>query len=361
MDFVEWCDLVLHKIIETTLASSTARSIGVHSSQLAQTLFKQVAMQSGFHGSKYHEGMHDALKSLQDVFLVEILGSGSLWKATKRGRDLANENDMTPLWQEICQEKLGQEQQQLLHVINTLSPHEAADHAWVEDISHEVLLAELGWTEGMDLLWPVSQELEELNLISCLQYLGPHLQCHATYRGLVWETRRGFTMESSFIDNLVDEWETTTVDFKRELSTDTASQVAELIKDVLSLATTKTSGQRWMIIGFDDKTHTYYGPPNPKLTQNHLEQLMKQYTKPMVEVHYTVVDYRKGSVGKLEVRRDPEHIPYRVAKSVGAASEKKRVVEDQIFVRHGSQVEPPTSDELQSLLAEGEQARSQTK
>src|SRR5205807_5865842 len=108
-----------------------------------------------FHGSKRHEAMHDALRSLQNVLLVEDSSSGLLWKATKLGKDLASENDMTPLWQAICQEKLDQEHQQLLHVVNKLSPHDEGDHVWLEEIPHETLLAELGWAEGFDLLWPV--------------------------------------------------------------------------------------------------------------------------------------------------------------------------------------------------------------
>lgn len=164
MDFVAWCDLVLRKVIEAASTSSSVRSIGVDEYQLARTIFGQFAMQPGFHGSKQHEGMHDALRSLQQVFLIKSSESGSLWKATKLGRDLASENDMTPLWQGICQEKLGREHQQLLRAVNKLSPHDAGDHMWLEEIAHQALLAELGWAEGMEELWPVSQELEELDL-----------------------------------------------------------------------------------------------------------------------------------------------------------------------------------------------------
>ena len=69
--------------------------------------------------------------------------------------------------------------------------------------------------------------------------IGRNLHCYVTYRGFVWEKRRGFTLESRFIDDLVAEWETTSVDFKRQLSLDTMDHKAEFIKDVLSLANTK--------------------------------------------------------------------------------------------------------------------------
>jgi len=56
----------------------------------------------------------------------------------------------------------------------------------------------------------------------------------------------------------------------------------------------------------------------------------------------------------LEVIRDPQKLPYTVARSIG---EKKRVEQGDIFVRHGSQVEKPTLYELQALQDEGDQAR----
>src|SRR5260221_3625985 len=359
MDFIEWCDLVLHKVIEATLASSDARSIGVDQYQIARTIFGQAAMQPEFHGSKRHEAMHDALRSLQSVFLIES-PSKSLWKATKRGKDLVSENDMTLLWQEICQENLDQEHQQLLYAVNKLSSRDGGDHIWLEDITHEAILAELGWSEGFDLLWPVSRELEELNLISCRPYLGRKLQCHATYRGLVWETRRGFTLESRFIDDLVAEWETTSVDFKQYFYVKSVEQKAEFIKDVLSLANTQASGRRWLIIGFDNKTHDYFGPPEANIRQDDLERLVAEYTDPCVELRYEVVNYRKGPVGKLEILRDRKKVPYRVAKSLGdrLKGDKKQIFQGQIFVRHGSQVQEPTDLELQALQEEGDRARS---
>jgi len=350
MDFVTWCDLVLHKVIEVTSASSDARSIGADQYQIARTIFGQAAMEQGFHGSKRHEAMLDALRTLQSVFLIESSSTLS-WKATKHGKDLTGENDMTPLWQEICLEKLDQEHQQLLFVVNKLSPRDGGDHVYLEEIDHETLLAKLGWTEGFDLLWSVSQELEELNFISCHSSLGRHLECYATYRGLIWETRRGFTLESRFIDDLVAEWETTSVDFKRQLSLDTMDQKTEFVKDVLSLVNTKASGRRWLIVGFDDKTHEYFAPPDPKITQNRIEQLLARYIEPIVDVRYAAVEYRSGCVGKLEVLRDPRKLPYRVKEQMNR-DRKPPLMSGDLFVRHGSQVEKPTDAELLALREE---------
>jgi hypothetical protein len=98
-----------------------------------------------------------------------------------------------------------------------------------------------------------------------------------------------------------------------------------------------------------------FAPPDSKLTQNRLEQVLSHYTDAVVDIKYDVVDYRTGKVGRIEVIRNPQKLPYRVSKSIG---DKKRILQNQIFVRHGSQTEEPTADELKALQEEGNRARS---
>ncbi len=353
MDFVEWCGLVFDRLIEAMQTTPSTRSIGVDQYYLARTIFgAEYTSQPEFQASTQRSSMFDAIRELEKVYLIE--SSSSLWKATKFGRELSRDKNWTPLWGGICQERLEPDEEQLLKVVNQLSPRTAADHVWLTYNDREAILSELGWLEGIDRLGPVSQDLEQTGLIQCHRKLGQQINIRATYRGLVWETRRGFTVISKFIDELVAEWETTSVDFKRELHLHTADEKAEFIKDVLSLVNTKASGRRWMIIGFDNKSHAYYGPPDPSLNQNRIEQVLPVYTAPFVDVRYEVVDFREGPVGMLEVLRDPKKLPYSVAKSIG---DKKRIEQGDIFVRHGSQVEKPTSLELQALQDEGNQAR----
>lgn len=78
MDFIAWCSLVLEKLIEATHTSPDARSIGVDQYQLARTMFgSEITQQPEFHHSKQHEGMFDALRELERVYLVE---SSSLYE-----------------------------------------------------------------------------------------------------------------------------------------------------------------------------------------------------------------------------------------------------------------------------------------
>jgi len=353
MDFVAWCDLVLCKVIEAGRRALTHRSIGVQERDVARILFSQeVVDQPEFYQSPQHIAMKSALSQLQQMDLVE---RSPFWKVTKTGRDVAT--DALPLWYAICQEKLDEEQQQLLKELNRLSPHATEGYAWLEKVTPETLLSELSWAEDLDLLRSVAQELDQWGYITGRLSQGGTMHLYATYRGLVWETRRSLTIESKFIDDLVKDWETTSVEFKSDVFTDTGGQIAEFIKDILSLATTKASGRRWLIIGFDDHTHAYYGSPNPKLTRDHIEQLLQEYTTPMVQVRYQVVDFREGPVGKLEVFRDAKHLPYKVRKSLGSQSDKRRITVGDIYVRHGSQVSKPDREEEQDLQEEGEQAR----
>jgi len=303
--------------------------------------------------------MHLAVQVLRNAGLIENDDAKRIyiWNISKAGQEYVT--DQTPLWWQICQEKLDLGHAQVLHIINQLSQKTAQDHAWLEAANHASVVSELNGTEFAHRLWTIEHELKRWGFVSGDFLMDGTAMLYPTYKGLVWETRREPTLESKLIDDCVKEWETTSVEFKRELYTETAGQVAEFIKDILSLATTKASGQRWMIIGFDDDTHDYDGPPNPQLTQNHLEQLLQEYTTPMVRVRYHTVDYPKGQVGKLEVFRDPKDLPYRVARSLGAKNDKRRIVEGEIYVRHGSQVQMPTPEERQALLEEGEQARSQ--
>jgi hypothetical protein len=252
-------------------------------------------------------------------------------------------------WSSTCQIELEAEQEELLRLVNRRSVQTAPDHLYLETLSQEQLLAELNWTDGRTRLLVVANELKERGLV---RRVG--VQWRASYRGLVWETRRGLTINSQFIDKLVEEWETTSVEFKRQLQLETADQKAEFIKDVIGLANTQVSGRRWLVIGFDDKTRGFHGPPDPRVSQNRIEQIVAEYAAPNIDVQYKVLTYRAGDVALLEVKRDAAKLPYGVAKALGL---HKRIEVGQVFVRHGSQVEEPTAGELLALQDETNRAK----
>lgn len=362
MDFVEWCSHVLKKAIEASDWPEAMDADGIPETLLARSLFGAAFPH---YATTYEESPHErkamlaAAWALCEVGALESPGALSdprvFMRLTYQGRAL--DADPVSLWSQICAVPLQPLEEELLRTVNRLV-QPPGDPLLPQMVDAEVVAARLGWEPGLAKVLQVARQLHDRGLIFRQDYPGPDMtlraNLHATYRGLVWETRRGLTLESQFIDNLVIEWETTSVEFKGEQHTDTAGQKAELVKDLLGLANTQASGRRWLIIGFDDKTREYTGPPDPKLTQNHLEQLLARYTDPPVTIRYEVVDYRAGPVGKLEVLRDAAKLPYSVAKSIG---EKKRILEGQIFVRHGSQTEEPTPLELQAIRDEAQRAK----
>jgi len=205
-----------------------------------------------------------------------------------------------------------------------------------------------------------ARSLEKVGLVHWFGTADGTLHFRSTYKGLVWETRRGYTVQSRTIDELVREWETTSVDFKQELHVDTASEKAELVKDVIALANTQASGRRWLVLGFENKTRAYYGPPDPKVTPDRLEQLLAEYVTPAVDIRYEVYDYRAGPVGMLEILRDPKKLPYAVKRAVGGPHGQrgeKHVEEGQVFVRHGSHTAEASEEERRALDEEREWAQ----
>jgi hypothetical protein len=361
MDFIDWC----HHVLRTLEEQRFHPHLSDH--ELQEVLFGEISKPSEFHFSDVRHSMFHALWALRDAGLAEE-GNHRKWKITPLGRRVLS--DPIEFWSKICEEELDSEEQTLLRMVNQLSPHENSDPpcVWLKDIGADAIYA------AFDIQAPPGKTNEHLAALNKYVYELPkllnekgflttrgrpgyHNDLAPTYKGSVWETRRGFTIESEFIDGLVREWETTNVDFKRELGLDTQKQKGEFAKDVLGLVTTKSSGRRYMIVGFDDKTRQYFGPPDPAVTQNRMEQVLANLTDPLLIIRYEIVEIRVGKVGKLELIREPEKLPYRASQDVFDEKRRKVLEKGKVYVRHGSQTESPTQSELEGLEDEGQRAR----
>lgn len=362
MDFIDWC----HHVLRTLEKERFHPHLSDH--ELQGILFGERSHEPSFHTSNARHGMFHALKALSDAGLVET--DNYRLRITPIGRSVLA--DPTEMWTAICAHELDEEEKILLELVSRESPKQGSDpdHAWLEDVERDQILVGFSipppppqTNEHMDqiqkYLYELPQLLADRGFLITDGRAGYHNDITPTYEGLVWATRRGFTVESKFIDALVDEWETTNVDFKRELSLTTKGQKGEFAKDVLALATTKSSGPRYLIVGFDNDSRAYHRPPDPAITQDRMEQVLNNLTTPVVIIRYEVVDYRLGKVGKLQVFREPEKLPYRAADDVYDEKGKKRLEKDRVYVRHGSQTEAPSPDELNALEAEGRRARGE--
>lgn len=193
MDFVKWCDTVLQKIVEVS-QTSPARDYGwVDDNMLAEGLFgEEVTNSPEYWDSTYRKSIHDAIKELNELGAITDLSSGNVTevKVTQRSRELAA--DPGQMWESIGRTFVTPEQQRVLRAVNKLSVHEADEHTWVEEVSRDQLLAELGWgqEELEEILWPVSEQLAEIKFVRRDARPTWHVDLEATYRGLVWESWR---------------------------------------------------------------------------------------------------------------------------------------------------------------------------
>jgi Putative DNA-binding domain len=364
MDFIDWCHHILG-ILEKEKFNKY-----LSDNEIERVVFSEdITQQKDFHESNARMGVFDTLDLLQNAGLIEK--NDWNWRISVLGKKVLK--NPTNYWSEICHHEIEDEEEKLLKLVNSLSPQISNEplYGWLNEVTQDDFLFLFGIdslerdsNEQMALLQKYIYDLPELlNQHLFLQsdaMVGYHTNLKPTYKGLVWDLRRGFTIESKLIDELVQELETTTVDFKREINLSSKKQKAEFAKDVLGLATTKSSGKRYMIVGFDDKTRQYFAPPDNAVNQNQMEQILSNLTEPVVNIRYEIVDYRLGKVGKLEVIRESEKIPYKSKQDV-IIDEKKTLglKKDSVYVRHGSQTEPPTELELSALVEEGKRSRGE--
>jgi schlafen family protein len=375
MDYLGWCEHVLSAYFEGAQGSLEVRRDGLRPDQVARSIFgSEVVEQEGFGESVRWEALTQAIQDLDDEGLIltddDYYGDEPTTpgKITDKGEEyLANAAKRWSMWWAtgVTAPHFKPEQRELFELVNRLSPREGESYAWMEWIHQDTLCRELGW--DLELVRVIVQEIRSHhNYILTRPNFYPlappprvDLHVRANYNGLVLATKRLPTKEDREIDELVEGWETKSVEFKRELKTTTKDQKAEFVKDVLGLANTQASRERWLIVGFDDKTHTYHSGCTLPSSQDDLERVLAAYTDPVVDIRYDVVEHYQGPVGRIRVLHEPKNLPYTVAKSIGEKKlgDKKRIEKGQVFVRHGSQTEEPTPTELEALRAEGQRAR----
>jgi hypothetical protein len=356
MNYMEWCETVLRALGEAGDEQPHFRNYGIDEHRLALRIWGDEAERDRYlREPDTKDVLYNALRDLRLLRLAEQTKDYRL-RLTRDGRRVVG--DHFQVWEGICEVTLDEEEASALKFVNEWSPTDGEKFAQVRLVTANRVTCELANKTGSVLTREDGEELLAALNDKGLVYGAPGEfmeDARSTYAGLVWERRRAEVEGARVLDSFVAEWETTSVEFKRELLLNTADQKAEFVKDVLGLANTQASGRRWLIVGFDDKTRSYHSPPDPSVTQNRIEQVLAQCVAPSLDVRYEVLAYRGGTVGRLEVLRDAKKLPYSVAKSFG---EKKQVKENQIFVRHGSQTEAPTPAELDAIREEANRAKT---
>ena len=346
--YIDWVDRVFRAIGAHSDADRDAVFMGVDVARVATRSGIDPAM-PGFFESPERLAVIIAFADLRQLGVIVSPQPQDYDRArlTQDGRQ-ALARGLRSLWPEILSIHLDDAHLTMLQRAVSLSEVRTRSHAQMADIDASEAMA--GSDRGD--VYTTAKILEEAGCATLRAFLGGAVRLRVTYVGLVRATQAEQTRWQTLVADLLPEWETTNVEFKRSLSLDNPSQKAEFAKDVMALANTKSSGRRFLVVGFEPDSHVYSQDLDPAVTQDRVEQILSAYLDPVPHVRLQRVAWESGWVGVIEVRREPSELPYRARRAVGS-----RLQEGQVKVRHGSQAEDPTPRELAALEEEGERAR----
>ena len=289
-----------------------------------------------------------ALFDLGTMGLLKVLDGSDSYVVTNRGHQFSR--TMERLWHEIMGKWLSETQWAFLTQASQMWRDMGNYGAWLETRD---VFRQLGWAERTDAGFEADAlvgHLEDEGLALGEPLLVGWGRFRPTYQGIVRVTKGPQAEEVALIDDLITEWETTNVDFKRQLNLGTKKGKAEFIKDILAVATTKSSGRRFLVVGFDDDTRAFFQSLDDGVQQERLEQILNAYTEPTPTIKLSRVRLDGGVVGLIEVFRSPDRVPYIVKKNLGGS---RGIQQGDVFVRHGSHAERPSPQELKDLWHEG--------
>jgi Schlafen, AlbA_2 len=351
LDYLEWVELVAKTFADNERGLD--RILGVR--ELA-TLLGLVDEGQPVPGDVL-EAIHYAVEDLDALGIVDR--ESDHWiKPTQATRQIRHGTPLRMVWPQLLDDYITPEQRQLLLAIAVRSARRTDTYANADWVEMAAVYEQLGWSPSDHEPYGLVQQLADQG------WIGPHItmggiesiQARITYRGLVRITQEQAGAWQVELDGLVKEWETVTVEFKRVIRLGTDKLNAEFARDASALANTKASGgERRLVLGFDSQSREFTAPIEPTITQDRLEQILDAYVKPMPDVTLVTFDHEsgKGSVGVLAVHRDPTKVPYRIRKGGG------KVQANDVYVRHGTHVVKPDSQELADLEAEGRRARGE--
>jgi hypothetical protein len=339
VDFVE-------DVLKATVAAKTS---GNRSLMLGA---REITAAMGLDVEEAWGAVYDALVDLERIGLVSVESPYQI-EVSQEARKITVASLRTA-WRSLQEVWLDEDQLAFLRGVCKLSEkrHEAyAETDWTH--AYDVF-EHLGWERDDDRVATLVFALRDAGLLNTRLTMGGGWHIAANYHSLVRATEAETSDLTDLVRRLVPDWETTNVEFKRQLHLDTADEKAEFIRDVLGLATTQVTGDRYLVVGLGPKSHDFETDVDPKITSDRIEDVLGAYTVPTVQVRYRPFDWPGGGrAAVLEVLRDRTKVPYRVKASVG---DRRRIERGQVYVRHGSHVVLASEQELEDLKAEAARA-----
>ena len=352
MDYVDWVEKVMAAVTQAwKAADGNTKLIGLQHQAIFDALGQQeLVQQPDYERTKFADAIRDALRDLDSLGLIEHEHSMFV-KVTSEGNKYPIAT-LSSAWPQIMRIYIDNKQESLLKAIAEIGQEIYGGYACVRDLTGEQVFGHLGWawdSEGTSNCYALAKQLANIGLLTHRAYMGGHIDLIAKYAGIVRVTRKVETEQANLIKDLLKEWETTNVDFKRELHLNRDKEKAEFIRDILGIANTKSSGRRFLVIGFDNESRNFFETVDATITQERLEQILQAYCDLAPRIKYSQVPWQGGEVGLIEAIREPEKVPYKVGKALGGQG---GIQPGEVFVRHGSHTEPPTERELLDLTSE---------
>jgi len=354
MKYVDWVERVLAETSRAISADVNSRLMGIQVSELAKPLDLGIDPYGapGFHESDERMAILEAVEDLGDLGLADGGRDSFRVVLTERGRK-GHEVSLRTAWPQIVRDIRVDEEQLAFLLRAAERSEEEHDHfARMRLVTSQEIFADLGWPWEMGRALDITERLKEKLCLHSIPTMGGPIPVRLTYTGVVRATEEQQTEDQELLREALNDWETTTVEFKRLVDLSTTANRMEFTRDTLSIATTPGRQRRMLVIGFDAKTHSFVQSVDTGITQDRLEDVLNQYTTGQPpELRYRTVSWAGGLAGLVGIVRDAAQLPYR------GNDEMRRRYGTDVFVRHGSHVVAPDEEELTDLVEEARSAR----
>ena len=345
MDYLDWVQHVFTRVSHMWAdQDGTGRMVGFDYTEL-QAEFDIPDEQS--------TALWDAVDDLVHLGLIDR--DGHRHKLTRPGETIAG--DLSNIWQSFfhAQDNYLQEPElEFLTGVVELSQRAGNNMAWCEQVdAREVLLA-LGHDTSNEAALQVDGHEITRRLDGWLKNRGtmgpPYTR--PRYPAVVRITRQLETDDQQLVRDLVSAFETTNVDFKRELNLGSGERNGEFARDAIGMTNVQTPGaKRYILVGVEDTGGLTEAEWTARIGRDRLEQILGEYAAPPPAVDYRTVELDGRTVGIVTFTRVPELLPHRGSRDAG------RLKEGVVYTRHGSHTVPADDDEVVDLEREGERAR----
>lgn len=346
MRYVEWVEAVLAGAVKHMSEDEYRGSIGIGIAGVAN------AVGVGMDKVDVQHALDTAGRDLASMGLVEH----ERWMLRVRpdAIKVVRAGGLGQLWPELFRSSQPlPEDLKVLQSVVAASEVQGANCADMQEVELKDVLVELGLEASQMAAHAISDRLRHERCID--EPLLTNAMCivRPTYIGAVIATQREPSKLLSLLNEIVEGWETTSVDVKEVVRLDTERERAEFSKDILALANTLVSSRRFMVLGYNDRSRRFTSSVDPAVDAHRMESVLSANCVPVPAIRYSVVEVAGGQAGLIEVLSERAQLPYRVSRDVW------KLKAATVYVRHNTLAVPIAGPELEALEAEGRRARGE--